>query len=141
MEKIHQYEVVVGIDFGSSGSGFSYSFFNENDINHGYIYGANVDNKVPTEIIIDDNYKILEFGAQCKQYLKEKGLKIGHYFKAIKMHLYAKDKYIYSSNTNKSFPLVVVIEKVLLKLKELCIEELIKLRKNINESNIKWFSQ
>ena len=34
------YEVVVGIDFGSSGSGFAYSFKNENSINHGYIYGS-----------------------------------------------------------------------------------------------------
>ena len=138
MEKERQYEVVVGIDFGSSGSGFSYSFYNENDINHGYIYGANVDNKVPTEIILDDKYFILQFGATCKQYLKEKGLKVGHYFKAIKMHLYSKYSYITASNSGKSFPLVIVIEKVLLKLKELCLEELIKLRKNIKESNIKW---
>ena len=138
MEKERQYEVVVGIDFGSSGSGFSYSFYNENDINHGYIYGANVDNKVPTEIILDDKYFILQFGATCKQYLKEKGLKVGHYFKAIKMHLYSKNSYITASNSGKSFPLVIVIEKVLLKLKELCLEELIKLRKNIKESNIKW---
>ena len=52
MEKIHQYEVVVGID-----SGFSYSFYNKNDINHDYIW-ENVNNKVATEIIIDDNYNI-----------------------------------------------------------------------------------
>ena len=68
------YEVVVGIDFGSSGSGFAYSFKNENDIIHGYIYGSNVDNKVPTEIILDDFNNVLEFGASCKQYLKEKGI-------------------------------------------------------------------
>ena len=138
MEKINQYEVVVGIDFGSSGSGFSYSFYNENDIIHGYIYGANVDNKVPTEIILDDKYYVLQFGATCKQYLKEKGLKVGHYFKAIKMHLYNKKSYIFSTNSGISFPLVIVIQKVLEKLKELCLEELVKLRKNINESNIKW---
>ena len=53
----------MGIDFGSSGSGFSYSLFNENDINHGYIYGANVDKKVPTEIILDGKYFVLQFGA------------------------------------------------------------------------------
>ena len=41
------YEVVVGIDFGSSHSGFAYSFYNKNSINYGYIPNANVDNKVP----------------------------------------------------------------------------------------------
>lgn len=138
MEKDNQYEVVVGIDFGSSGSGYSYSFYNENDICHGYIYGANVDNKVPSEIILDDNHYVLQFGASCEQYMREKGLKVGHYFKGIKMHLYSKKSNIVASNTGVSFPLVDVIRKVLEKLKELCIEELKKLRKNIKESNIKW---
>ena len=90
MERFNQYEVVVGIDFGSSGSGYSFSFNNENDINHGEIFQANVDNKVPTEIILDDDYSTLEFGAACQQYLKENTYKTGHYFKNIKMHLYEK---------------------------------------------------
>ena len=67
MEKFNQYEVVVGIDFGSSGSGYSYSFYNENDINHGEIFQANVDNKVPTEIILDDHNYTIEFGEGCKR--------------------------------------------------------------------------
>lgn len=132
------YQVVIGIDFGSSGSGFAYSFMNDKDINHGYIYGSNVDNKVPTEIILDDNNFVVQFGAGCKQYLKEKGLNTGHYFKNIKMHLYSKDFYIRSSNSNKILPLKIVIQKVLEKLKELCKEELIKLWNTINESKIKW---
>ena len=131
-------EVVVGIDFGSSGSGFAYSFMNENNINHGYIYGANVDNKVPTEIILDNSYKILEFGSGCKQYLKEKGMNVGNYFKEIKMHLYSKKNEIESSNSKIKLPLTLVIQKVLEKLKELAVIELKKLRKNISESNIKW---
>ena len=132
------YEVVVGIDFGSSGSGFAYSFKNENSINHGYIYGSNVDNKVPTEIILDDNSYIVQFGATCKQYLKEKGLKAGHYFKDIKMKLYKKERFIKSSNSEKILPLKLVIQKVLEKIKELCMEELKKLWNKINESSIKW---
>lgn len=138
MERFNQYEVVVGIDFGSSGSGYSFSFNNENDINHGEIFQANVDNKVPTEIILDDDYSILQFGATCQQYLKEKTYKTGHYFKNIKMHLYEKKTYIQSSNTERSFPLVIVISKVLEKLKELCLEQLSKLKGHINEETIKW---
>ena len=84
------YEVVVGIDFGSSGSGYAYSFYNKDDINHGIIFGANVDNKVPTEIILDDNNNTVKFGVECIEYMKTKGLKAGHYFKEIKMNLYEK---------------------------------------------------
>ena len=131
-------EVVVGIDFGSSGSGFAYSFMNENDINHGEIYGANVDNKVPTEIILDDNDDILQFGATCQRYLKEKGLNHGHYFKNIKMNLYSRKKNIKSDNSDKILSLTFVIQKVLESLKKLCLNHLRKLRNDINENNIKW---
>jgi len=132
------YQVVVGIDFGSSGSGFAYSFMNDKDINHGYIYGSNVDNKVPSEIILDDNDIVVQFGAGCKQYLKEKGLNTGHYFKDIKMNLYTKQIFIKSCNSNKTLKLKIVIQKVLEKIKELCKIELEKLWRSINESKIKW---
>ena len=86
-------EVVVGIDFGSSGSGFAYAFKdNEDEIIHGTIYGANVDNKVPTAIILDDSNNTLKFGMECIEFLKTKGTKAGHYFKEIKMNLYGKKK-------------------------------------------------
>lgn len=132
------YEVVVGIDFGSSSSGFAYSFMNEKIINRGYIYGSNVDNKVPTEIILDKSNNVLQFGSGCKQYLKEKGMNIGNYFKGIKMHLYSKKQYIDSSNSGVKLPVKLVIQKILEKIKNLALEELIKLRKNIAESNIQW---
>ena len=132
------YEVVVGIDFGSSGSGFAYSFYNKNDINHGIIYGSNVDNKVPTEIILDEQNTILRFGAECKQYLKEKGIKSGNYFKDIKIQLYNKNKFIKAKNSGKKLPLKLVIQKILEKLKELAINEIKSKKPLISESKIKW---
>ena len=117
--EVGKYEVVVGIDFGSSGCGFAYSFMNENKIYHSDIEGSNVDKKIPTEIILDDKNYILAFGSKCKQYLKEKGLNAGHYFKEIKMHLYRKEKLIKSSNSNKTLPIIEVIQKILEKLKSI----------------------
>ena len=64
-----KYEVVVGIDFGSSGTGYAYSYFNKNKIIHGQIYGASVDCEVPTEIILDDKNYVVQFGSSCIQYL------------------------------------------------------------------------
>ncbi len=118
------YQVVVGIDFGSSGSGYAYSFMNDNDINHGYIYGSNVDNKVPTEIILDDDNYIVQFGAGCKQYLKEKGINTGHYFKDIKMHLYENKSSIKSQNSDKEIPLKIVIQRIFWKIKEIFVKEI-----------------
>ena len=132
------YEVVVGIDFGSSGSGYAYSFYNKDDINHGIIFGANVDNKVPTEIILDDKNFIIQFGAECKHYLKEKGINIGHYFKDIKIQLYNKNKFIKAKNSGKELPLKLVIQKILEKLKELAINEIKSKKPLISESKIKW---
>ena len=120
-------EVVVGIDFGSSGSGFAYAFKdNEDEIIHGAIYGANVDNKVPTEIILDDNNNTLRFGLECIEFLKTKGTKAGHYFKEIKMNLYGKKTEIQSKNSEKILPLALVIQRVLEKLKDLAIAEIKK---------------
>ena len=134
------YEVVVGIDFGSSGSGFAYSYFDKNKIIHGQIFNASVDYKVPTEIILDDNNYTLQFGGECVKYLKEKGLSTGHYFKGIKMHLYENKNTIISNNTGKELPLKLVIQRVLEKLKEIAIKEISKNRPKLAKETekIKW---
>ena len=134
------FEVVVGIDFGSSGSGFAYSFYDKNKIIHGQIYGTPVDNKVPTEIILDDNNNVIQFGLSCVNYLKEKGLEKGHYFKSIKMELYENKTTIISKNSGKELPLKVVIQKVLETIKEIAITEISKNRPHLRNKteNIKW---
>jgi hypothetical protein len=115
------YEVVVGIDFGSSGSGYAFSFFDNNKICYCDMPGVDINKKMPTEIILDDKNEIVAFGAKCKEYLKEKGLHQGNYFKGIKMHLYERKKEIKACNSDKVLPLELVIQKVLEKLKDLCV--------------------
>ena len=58
-------KVVVGIDFGSSGAGYAYSFNNQEDIILGYFKGQGVDIKVPTQINLDSNLNVLSFGVKC----------------------------------------------------------------------------
>ena len=134
------YEVVVGIDFGSSGSGFAYSYFDKNKIIHGQIYGASVDHKVPTEIILDDNNYTVKFGSECIKYLKEKGFETGHYFKGIKMHLYENKSTIIANNSGKEVPLKLVIQRVLETIKQLAIKEIAKNRPSLEKETdkIKW---
>ena len=134
------YEVVVGIDFGSSGTGFAYSYFNKDKIIHGQIYEASIDYKIPTEIILDDNNYVLKFGSDCIKYLKEKGLKTGHFFKGIKMHLYENKSTIIAQNSGKEVPLKLVIQKVLETIKEIAINEISKNRPKLKEETekIKW---
>ena len=134
-------EVVVGIDFGSSGSGFAYAYKdNEEEIIYGSIYGANVNNKVPTEIILKDNDETLKFGAECQQYMREAGSKKEnwHYFKEIKMNLYQKNISIKAKNSDKELPLNLVIQRVLEKLKFLAFKAIQENRPKITLSNIKW---
>ena len=134
------YEVVVGIDFGSSGTGFAYSYYDKSKIIHGQIYGASVDYKVPTEIILDDNNYVIQFGRDCVKFLKEKGLGTGHYFKGIKMHLYENKSMIIANNSGKELPLKLVIQKVLEKVKEIAINEISKNRPHLEKETekIKW---
>ena len=134
------YEVVVGIDFGSSGSGFAYSYYDKSKIIHGQIYGASVDYKIPTEIILDDNNYVVQFGRDCVKFLKEKGLDTGHYFKGIKMHLYENKSMIMAQNSGKELPLKLVIQKVLETIKEIAIKEISKNRPHLEKETekIKW---
>ena len=134
------YEVVIGIDFGSSGTGYAYSYFDKNKIIHGQIYGASVDYKVQTEIILDDDNYILQFGVDCIKFLKEKGLNTGHFFKGIKMELYENKSTIIAKNSGKELPLKLVIQKVLEKIKELAVNEISKNRPYLKQQTekIKW---
>ena len=134
------YEVVVGIDFGSSGSGFAYSYFDKNKIIHGQIYGASVDHKVTTEIILDDDNYVLQFGSNCLKYLKEKGLETGHYFKDIKMELYENKENIKAKNSEKVLPLITVIQKFLESIKDIAIKEISQNRPRLADKTerIKW---
>ena len=134
------FEVVIGIDFGSSGSGFAYSYFDKSKIIHGQIYGASVDHKVPTEIILDDNNYTLKFGSECIKYLKEKGFETGHYFKGIKMHLYENKSTIVANNSGRQLPLKLVIQRVLEAIKQIAIKEISKNRPYLEKENdkIKW---
>ena len=134
------YEVVVGIDFGSSGTGFAYSYFDKNKIIHGQIYGASVDYKVPTEIILDDQNYVIHFGADCTKFLKENGLSTGHYFKGIIMELYENKSTIIAKYSGKELPLKLVIQKVLETIKEIAIKEISKNRPYLEkeQEKIKW---
>ena len=132
-------EVVVGIDFGSYGTGYAYSFNNADDIIEGTFYNQGVDNKVPTEIILKPNLEILAFGHKCKKYIDENNLVNGElYFQRIKMSLYDNKKTIQPQNESSSYPLDEIISKVLIHVKLEAIKNIKAHRPNIDEKKIKW---
>ena len=88
-------EVVVGIDFGSSGTGYAYSFNNKEEIILGNFQDQGVDIKVPTEIILDNNLNVLAFGEKCKKYIRDNQLNNGElFFQRIKMSMFLEEKYL-----------------------------------------------
>ena len=135
-----KYEVVVGIDFGSSGSGFAYSFYNKDSIIIGQMSSSSNSNKVPTEIILDNNNEVVQFGSECVKYIKESGLNDCYYFKGIKMELYENKKTIKARNTNEEFPLKLIIRKCLEKIKEIAIKQISNNRPELlnHTEKIKW---
>ena len=141
---MEKYKVVIAIDFGSSGSGFSYSFYDEKRVIPGEIKGSNVNNKIPTEIILEEKnlnqYEVAEWGAGCSKYLKKKN-KIDlpiHYFKDIKMNLYEHKSFISSKNSNLELPIEFIIQKFLEELKNLAFKKIIEKKPGIKDKDIKW---
>ena len=132
-------EVVVGIDFGSSGTGYAYSFNNTEDIILGDFEDQGVDIKVPTEIILDNNLKVLAFGEKCKKYISDNQLNKGElFFQRIKMSLYGNKTTIKPQNQSKEYPLKDIIAKLLGYVKKEAIKKIKGHRPYINENKIKW---
>ena len=128
------YDAYVGIDFGTSGTTFSY-WLPKTKLDQGNISvkkwtGIGTANKMETEIILDKNFnKILAFGRRdCSNFVKNSNEKY-LYFSNIKMYLYKNEKEITDNYSNEKYPLNKVISKFLEKIRDEAIKE-IGLRQN-----------
>ena len=132
------YEVVVGIDFGSYGTGYAFSY-NDTDpknIELGKFQGQNTEVKVPTEIILDSKLdNVLAFGAKCSNYKLEEG---DLYFKGIKMNIYHNFSDIRPENKSKKFSLIDIIAKIFEYIKKDAINSIHENKPSITEEQIKW---
>ena len=132
-------EAVIGIDFGSSGTGYAYTFLDDKEnILIGNISGANAYGKVPSEIILNSNGETVTFGIGCINYMKENDMNNLHYFKEIKMNLYNKITKIKAKNSGKLFELKLVIQRILEEIKKEALIQIRRHRPSFDESKIKW---
>ena len=96
---MEKYLAYVAIDFGTSGSSFSYWFPNSNtnkeNIKVKKWEGTGTANKIETEIILDENFdKILAFGRdECEQFMHSSQDNF-LYFSNVKMYLYKNQEMI-----------------------------------------------
>ena len=132
-------DIVIGIDFGSSGIGFAYGFFGKEkeQITTGYFDRQSNNIKIPTEIILDDDLKLLAFGDDCISYLSSHKNNI-HHFKNIKMNLYHKQYIIKASNTDKEVNIEYIIQLILKQIKQKAIEQIRNTKYHLEEKNIHW---
>ena len=124
-----EYLAYVGIDFGTSGSSFSYWFPKSNDDKESIKVkkweGTGTANKIETEILLDEDFnQVLALGRnQCDQFMKKTKEKF-LYFSNVKMYLYKNEFEISENYSKKKFKLVEVISKFLEKLRDEAIQEL-----------------
>ena len=123
------YDAYVGIDFGTSGTTFSY-WLPKTNLDQGNISvkqwaGIGTANKMETEIILDKNFnEILAFGRRdCSNFVKNSNEKY-FYFSNVKMYLYKNEKEITDNYSNEKYPLNKVISKFLEKIRDEAIKEI-----------------
>lgn len=139
MEK--EYLAYVGIDFGTSGSTFSYWFPDSKSDNKESIKikkwaGEGTANKTSTQIILDqDLNEIYAFGKNCEKFIKQSDTEY-LYFSNIKMYLYKDQSEIMDNYSKKKFPLVKVIAKILEKIRDEAIAELKAKKISFHEKNL-----
>ena len=132
-------KVVVAIDFGTSGTTYAFAFADKKENIITGRWNINQE-KNPTEIILDDVYKIKKFGNECKEYLGDKSSaeNIFYYFKDIKMRLYNNEKEIAADNRDSKQSLSFVISKILIKIKEEALKAIRARNPVILDSEIEW---
>ena len=132
---------MIGIDFGSCGITFAYGPLDgdNKDINIGKFEEQGMNNKVSTEIILDDDLnKVIRFGNECKSFLSTTQNIKYHHFKNIKMNLYKKEYIIKANNSGKEVNIEFIISKILKEVKERAINQIKNYKPNLNEANIHW---
>ena len=118
-------KIVVGIDFGTAGIGYAYSLCdNKKNIILSDLKDQ-CDNKVPTEIILDNNLQfILAFGNDCSVYISSHHNKDKYqYFKDIKMNLYKKNDKIKSTN-GEEIDIEIIISYLLTKISDEALNQI-----------------
>ena len=131
--------IIIGIDFGSSGISFSYGFlYNKETPTPGYFDGQNINNKISSKIILDDDLNLLAFGNDCDSYLSSINKKSFHHFKNIKMNLYIKIYLIKDKNTNKEVNIQIIIKLILKEVKNKASEQIKRSMPTLKKENIHW---
>ncbi len=114
-------QIIIGIDFGTSGLCFSYgTLINRNIEPHiGHFDGQGRDNKILNEIILDDNLtQVLAFGNDCNSFLCSAHNCKFHHFKNIKMNLYNNLDKVKALNSDKEVDIEYIIKLILIETKK-----------------------
>ena len=131
--------LVVGIDFGTAGIGYAFSFENNpSKIIQSDFPGQKKGQKVPTEIILTPDSKyVYAFGIECNSYIKAHDKREYEYYKDIKMNLYKKIYKIKSTNGKEDIELVV--SKMLEKVSYNALSQIKRINNTIEKiEDIKW---
>ena len=132
-------QIIIGIDFGTSGLCFSYGTLINGDIEPhiGHFDGQGRDNKILNEIILDDNLtQVLAFGNDCNSFLCSAHNCKFHHFKNIKMNLYNNLDKVKALNSDKEVDIEYIIKLILIETKKKAIEQIRLSIPNLDEKNI-----
>ena len=136
--------IVIGIDFGSSGITFAYCFLDDPNklIYPGKFEDQGKNKKISNEIILDENLEnVICFGNECKTFLStnftDKSPKF-HHFKKIKMNLYKRKYKIKAINSGKEADIQFKIKKILEEVKSRAIKQIKLTHLFLEENNIHW---
>ena len=137
--KISKNDIVIGIDFGTSGIACAYGFFkNEDNPTPVYFNGQANQNKISAEIILDDDLNVIAFGNECSSYDISINEENYHHFYKIKMNLYDRIYKVKARNSNKEVDIQYIIKLMLIEIKKKAIEQIKLSIPSLDKNMIHW---
>lgn len=138
-----QKDIIVAIDFGSSRSGYAFSFKDSDEIYLSKFEDEKYKGKTLNEVILDNSENVIKYGIKARNHIKQGNLKTNeHFYERIKMNLYNENYIIKASNSLKEINIINLISKILEYLKNHAIENIIKMTEGIkDEYNYNSFSE
>ena len=113
-------------------------FLTTKKFHHGFFENQTGNNKISSDLILNDKLELLSFGNDCISYLSSTQEEQFHHFQNIKMGLYKNEENIKARNSDLEIDIKYIITIILKEVKKKAIEQIRRNMPALDEKKMHW---